>query len=144
MSFAREQKKIFATCFLNFQEELETKFEPNTEYSTFGSAWAGSYYCDDFINLLFSFIKEQIKLRKTLSVGVKTSTTSYNANAKSFKCPFCGGQHLDKNNRPRNYLSVCTRFLGLSVEQRIQFIRKQKLCMVCLSDATPMNRDCKL
>ena len=142
--FFERAKEDFATCFLDLQEELESKFEPTTEYSTFGSAWAGSYYSGDFINLLISFIKKQIKLRKTLSVGVKTSSTSYNASAKSFKCPCCGGQHLDKNNRPRNYLSVCTRFLELSVQQRIQFIRKQKLCMVCLSDAIPMNSDCRL
>ena len=58
--FCERAKEDFANCFLNLQKELQTKFEPNAEYSTFGLAWAGSYYCDDFINLLISFIKSKL------------------------------------------------------------------------------------
>ena len=113
--FSERAKEDFANSFLDLQEDLETKFVVNQEYSTFGSAWAGSFFCEDFINLLLTFIKKQIKLRKTLAVGMRTSS-AFNANVRSFKCPCCGGQHLDRNNRPRNYLSVCTRFNELSVQ----------------------------
>ena len=62
---------------------------------------------------------------------------------EKFNCPLCKSDHKDSNGRIRRYYfsGVCSTFAGYSIERKRDFLKKNKLCLICSCSKKEIGHD---
>ena len=105
--------------------------------------------------LLQNYINEQLQLIHKLAAGTpekqvrKPKNTQHPANLidppEAWKCALCSGSHKDDKGRIREYYfnGTCQVFSTLSAWKKLEFLQKNKLCLVCSGERSFMKNHAK-